>query len=160
MKKIVGVSAYANLDRKVAIRQQNQAGKILRNQGFVPKIEIRELPSPGINTMMLLSGVFEYSTCCYFSLGARGKPAEKVASEAVQQFLDFTHTSGVIDEYLSDQLLIPLALIDKISDFRVPKITRHLLTNIDVIKHFIAAEITVEGKLGEEGFVRIVGVNF
>jgi RNA 3'-terminal phosphate cyclase len=33
--------------------------------------------------MLLLLAEFEYAQACYFALGARGKPAERVADEAV-----------------------------------------------------------------------------
>ncbi|NIR47793.1 RNA 3'-phosphate cyclase [candidate division KSB1 bacterium] len=157
LKKLFGISAYANLKRQVAERQLNQAKEILANRGFEPIIEIRKLSSPGINTMMLILGVFEHSLCCYFSLGARGKPAEKVATEAANQFLAFMNTSGVFDEYLADQILLPLALTNQTSEFRVPKITQHLLTNSEVIRQFTEASITIDGELGEEGLVKVVG---
>lgn len=157
LKKLYGVSAYANLKRQVARRQLNEAEQILTRHGYEPKLEIKELASAGINTMMLILGVFEYSLCCYFSLGALGKPAEKVADEAVHGFLNFMNTAAVIDEYLADQVLIPLALTDQTSEFRVPKVTQHLLTNREVIKQFIRAEISVTGELGGEGLVKIEG---
>ncbi|MFQ5866226.1 MAG: RNA 3'-terminal phosphate cyclase, partial [bacterium] len=149
LTNIRGISAYANLNPQVAERQSNQAKKELRKESLVPNVEILKMPARGKNTMMLLLGQFEHSQCCYYALGARGKPAEKVAAEAAIDFLNFLGTSGVFDEHLADQLLIPLALAKGTSEFKTPKITQHLLTNIEVIESFIEAEITVQGKLGE-----------
>ncbi|MFQ5771160.1 MAG: RNA 3'-terminal phosphate cyclase, partial [bacterium] len=120
LKTILGVSAFANLNPTVAERQKIQTEKILQQNNLLPAVEINKMPARGKNTMMLLLGRFEYSQCCYFSLGARGKPAETVATESALQFLHFMNTSGVIDEYLADQILIPLVLSDKPSAFRVP----------------------------------------
>jgi RNA 3'-terminal phosphate cyclase (ATP) len=155
LKTIHGISAYANLELSVAERQKFQACDILRQHDLLNEIEILKMPARGKNTMLLLLGEFEYSKCCYFSLGARGKPAETVAREAAQAFLKFLNTSGVFDEYLADQLLIPLALAQGPSEFKTPVVTQHLLTNLSVIQNFINAEIKVEGKLGEEGRVKI-----
>ena len=41
------------------------------------------------------------------------------------------------------------------SRYRVSQVTQHLLTNIDVIRHFIDRDISCEGKAGSTGFVRI-----
>ncbi len=166
LKKTLGISAYANLRREVAERQMNQALRMLKSRGIAPNIEIKELRSRGVNTMMLLLGVFERSLCCYFALGARGqpvqtgKPAEKVAAEAAESFTRFLATGGVFDEFLADQLLLPLSLAAGVSQFVTPKITQHLLTNADVIQKFLGAKISIDGKLGEEGKVEIHGVGF
>ena len=138
----------------------NQAQRILNDHDLEPIIEIKELPSHGINTMMLLLGVFEHSLCCYFALGARGKPAEQVATEATEAFLGFLNSNGVFDEYSADQLLLPLCLAKGTSQFATPRITQHLITNARVIQKFFGANISVEGKLGKEGLVRIDGVDY
>jgi len=159
LKTIQGISAYANLNRQVAERQVNQARLVLRDHEMEAAIRIKEWPSPGINTMMLLMAVFEHSLSCHFALGARGKPAEKVATESAESLLNFLSSSGVFDEYLADQLLLPLAIAKGDSVFKTPQITQHLLTNIEVIRAFMNTEIAVEGNLGEEGVVRLRGVN-
>lgn len=159
LKKIRGISGYANLPRSVAERQVTQAQKLLTRRGFESTIEIKELPARGINTIMLLLGVFEHSLCCYSALGARGKPAEKVAAEATEAFLHFIESDGVFDEYLADQLLLPFALARGHSQFKTPKITQHLLTNIEVIRTFLDTHISVDGKMGEAGMVQIEGNN-
>ncbi|HEX9653884.1 MAG TPA: RNA 3'-terminal phosphate cyclase [bacterium] len=155
MKVILGISAYANLQRQVAERQMQQTEILLKREGIEPIIEIKEWPAHGINTMMMLLGVFEHSLGCYFALGARGKPAEKVATEAADAFVGFMHRQGAFDEFLADQLVLPLALADGPSVFKTPKITQHLLTNIGVIRSFLDTQIAVEGNIGEEGMVWI-----
>ena len=159
LKRVHAISAYANLNPQVAERQKNQAIQILRTKNLLPDIDIVEMPARGKNTMMLLLGLFENSQCCYYALGARGKPAEQVAKEAVHNFLKFIATSGVFDEFLADQILIPLALTDGLSRYKTPRVTQHLLTNIETIQSFIPVDIKVDGKLGEEGMVKIWGNN-
>ena len=155
LKQLYGISGYARLSRSVAERQKRRAESILRDRRYEASIRITELAAPSPGTILLLLAVFEFSLCGYFALGARGKPAETVAEEAAQAFLAFTETNGVVDEYLADQLLIPLALVETPSEFRVPKVTRHLLTNRDVISHFLDTPIRITGELGQEGTVAI-----
>lgn len=153
--QVTGISMVSNLDISVAKRQQLQAGKRLSEYGIPHEISLQEAPAIGKGTTLLLMGEFEHSQCCYFSLGAIGKRAETVADEACNEFFSFLKTNGVIDEYLADQLIIPLALTKGTSYFITPKITRHLLTNIEVVKLFLPVTIKVFGNLDEEGSIEI-----
>jgi RNA 3'-terminal phosphate cyclase (ATP) len=64
-------------------------------------------------------------------------------------------TNGVIDEYLADQLLLPLAFASGRSHFRSAKLTNHLITNAELIKEFINVEIDFDGEIGQPGLVTI-----
>ncbi|MCF6159668.1 MAG: RNA 3'-phosphate cyclase [wastewater metagenome] len=150
-----GVSMVGNLNITIAHRQRLQAQKRLSDYGISHEISVEEASAVGKGTMLLLLGRFEHSQCCYFSLGAPGKLAEIVADEACDEFFSFLETKGVIDEYLADQLIIPLALTRETSHFITPKITQHLLTNSEVVKLFLPVAITISGKLHEEGSVEI-----
>ncbi|TVM00254.1 MAG: RNA 3'-phosphate cyclase [Candidatus Brocadia sp. WS118] len=150
-----GLSTVSNLDSKIAQRQQTQAKKNFLERNIPHEIGIAEIPAAGKGTMLLLVGQFEQSQCCYFSLGAIGKRAETVADEACNQFFSFLETTGVIDEYLADQLIIPLALTKEMSHYITPRITQHLLTNIEIVKLFLPVTVEVVGNLAEEGVIKI-----
>lgn len=151
----MGISAVSNLDINIAFRQQTQAKKKLLEQNIPHEISMRETPALGRGTMLLLVGKFEHSQCCYFSLGAIGKRAETVADEACNEFFSFLETKGVIDEHLADQLIIPLALTKGTSQFTTPRVTQHLLTNIEIVKLFLPVTVDILGNLNEEGSVKI-----
>ncbi|HHT9129608.1 MAG TPA: RNA 3'-terminal phosphate cyclase [Candidatus Brocadiaceae bacterium] len=153
--QVKGISIVSNLDIAIAQRQQLQAKKRLLEQNIPHEISVEEMPAIGKGTLLLLVGKFENSQCCYFGLGAIGKRAETVADEACNEFFSFLETKGVIDEYLSDQLIIPLALAKGTSQFVTPRITQHLLTNAEVVKLFLPVSIDVSGNLNEEGLVKI-----
>ncbi len=155
LMQLTGISAFANLKRSVAERQRRQAESRLRAAGYAPNIRIVELHARDPNTMLLLLAEYEASTACYYALGARGKPAEKVADEAVDAFLRFEHTQGVFDEYLADQILLPLSLAAGTSRFRTPVVTAHLLTNWQVVRKFLPVQGEIAGPLGQEGEVVI-----
>jgi RNA 3'-terminal phosphate cyclase (ATP) len=119
------------------------------------EVDVIQLPSKRKGTMILLKAVFEKSQACYVGLGERGKPAEKVADEAAEELLAFMGTDGAIDEYLADQLLVPLAFVPGISEIRTSKVTQHLITNAEVIQAFTSTEIMIHGELGEAGLIQV-----
>jgi len=157
LKQIRGVSGVANLPRKIAERQRNRVLQRIGSKYRLSDLRIADLPSRFKGTILLLLAEFDHSQTCYFGLGAIGKPAEKVADEAIDEMEEFLRTSGVLDQYLADQLLIPLAFAEEPSAFRTSKITHHLLTNADIIQYFLPVEIKIDGRVGEHGTVCVTG---
>lgn len=158
LKRIQGISAVANLDVSVAERQRNQALGRLADRFPNIDISIEKMPSLFRGTMLLLIAEFEQSQCCYFGLGARGKRAERVADEAVDQLLEFLATDGAIDERLADQLVLPLAFASGISRLRTSKVTQHLLTNAEVLRTCLPIDVEVDGDVGQSGLVQVNGI--
>jgi len=158
LKRIRGISAVANLNDSIAERQKLQAVKRLNDLSRAIEIAILRLPSPSKGSLLLLLAEFENCQCCFYGLGALGKPAESVADEAVNEFLGFVATDGTIDHYLCDQLVLPLALASGVSQIRTSKVTQHLTTNAEIVKLFLPVSIDVEGAIGQPGLVRIRGI--
>jgi len=156
LRRVRGLSAIANLPLAIAERQRDQALKRLR--WLTPQaevtVEIDSLVAPhSRGTLLLLQAEFEHSQACFFALGARGKPAEQVADEAVDALAKFLHTQGAIDPWLCDQLLLPLAIAKTPSQLHTSEVTLHLLTNAAVIRRFLPVAITVDGEVGQPGRV-------
>jgi RNA 3'-terminal phosphate cyclase (ATP) len=172
---IQGISAVANLDKSIAERQKRQALLWLEKNRLPAHIKIVNLQSVSKGTLLLLLAEFQPAfepdslpthvlpkakshplpKACYYALGELGKPAERVADEAVEALESFLESDGEIDQYLADQLLLPLALATGVSEFRTTQVTQHLLTNANVIQTFGTAQIEVEGELGQPGLVRV-----
>ena len=157
LKRIRGISAVANLNVSIAERQKAQALKRLSSISPYLEIEIRHLSSPSRGTFLLLLAEFEHSQCCFCGLGARGKPAERVADEAVDELRDFLASDGAVDPYLADQLVLPLALAGGMSEIRTSRVTPHLVTNAEIVKMFLPVAIEVDQKIGRAGMVCIKG---
>lgn len=153
--QIRGISAVANLDRSIAERQRAQVVRHIGDKFLLNDIRIKNLRSKFKGTTICLICEFENSQCCYSALGELGKPAEKVADEVVAKILSFMKTDGVMDEYLADQLLIPLAVAKSSSCFLTPRVTRHLMTNAKIISMFLPAQILIKGQIGAPGTVTI-----
>ena len=155
LKRIRGISAVANLDVSVAERQKLQSLKRLSQLLGGIEIGILHLPSPSRGSFLLLLAEFENSQCCFYGLGARGKSAERVADEAVDEFHDFLATDGAIDQYLADQLVLPLALASGDSEVRTSKVTQHLATNAEIVKMFLPVVIEIDGEIERPGSLRV-----
>lgn len=157
LRSLRGLSAVANLDLSIAERQRRQALRRLAAMGIAAEIEVLTLPARSGGAFLLLLAHFDRARCCYYALGERGKPAERVADEAVEQLQRFLTTEAAVDEYVGDQLVLPLTLAQGTSQLRVARLTRHLLTNIEVVRTFLPVTIDVAGQEGHPGLVRIHG---
>jgi RNA 3'-phosphate cyclase len=91
------------------------------------------------------------------ALGARGKPAQKVADEAADAFLNYIGCQAALDRHLADQIVLYLALAEGPSTFTVEAVTLHLLTNLWVLEQFLGETFKVVGELGEPGEIYCVG---
>jgi RNA 3'-terminal phosphate cyclase (ATP) len=154
--EVRGISAVANLNRNIATRQRRQVLGRLGRRFPLNDIRIAEIPAQSPGSLILLLAEFEHSQACYFALGEKGKSADKVADKAIGEFEAFVATDGVIDQYLADQLLLPLAIANGSSKFHTSKVTRHLITNAEVIRAFLPVEIKISGEIGQPGIVEVV----
>jgi RNA 3'-terminal phosphate cyclase (ATP) len=145
----------ANLPADIARRQARRAVYRLEEAGLKPDLR-EEKWQGGPGTILAVVLPTEPAPTLYFGLGARGKPAERVADEAVDQVLAYLRTGPAgVDEHSADQIILPLALAEGPSEFPVAQVTQHLLTNIAVIRRFVEREIVCEGEEGEPGVARI-----
>jgi RNA 3'-terminal phosphate cyclase (ATP) len=156
LKRIHGISAVARLPIQIAERQRNQALRDLEALRCPEiQIEVLELSALSPGSVIVLVAEFENTVAAYSALGEKGKPAERVASEATTGLLAFLRSNATLDEFQADQLLLPLALTGGTSVFRTPRVTNHLLTNAKILQLFLPGEIEISGQLGEPGEVRI-----
>jgi RNA 3'-terminal phosphate cyclase (ATP) len=105
--------------------------------------------------MLLLLAESEHCRACFTSLGERGKPAERVADEAVDDLEAYLQSGAALDPYLADQLLLPLSLAGGVSHLSTARVSRHLLTNAAVLRSFLPIDIEINGGEGEPGRVRV-----
>jgi RNA 3'-terminal phosphate cyclase (ATP) len=153
--KARGFSAVAGLDASIARRQARRA--IFRLQQYGLDAEIREETWPGgPGTVVAVELDTAPVPTLFFALGARGKPAERVADEAVDQAIAYLDASNsLVDAHSADQIVLPLALAEGASEYRVAEVTLHLTTNINVIRRFLERDIVCEGVQDGPGLVRI-----
>jgi RNA 3'-terminal phosphate cyclase (ATP) len=155
--RVTGISAISNLSRDIGVRQRDRAIKALSQHNIGADMEIIIAPSPGKGTFVFILAEFENITAGFDALGAIGKRAEEVADEACRALFEYMDTNGALDPHLTDQIIPYAALGVGPSEFTTSCITKHLLTNIWVVKQFMDVDITVEGKEGEPGKIRAQG---
>jgi RNA 3'-terminal phosphate cyclase (ATP) len=158
LKKIRGISAISNLPRHVADRQKEQALKRIQGELHIGgEIAILDnVHSNGPGSFLFLLAEYQRVLAGFSSLGVRGKPAEKVADEAVDSLEDYLESNGCTDPHLTDQLVPFMALAKGNSSITTIRITEHLLTNLWVIQHFLGVTISREGETGARGRVEFL----
>jgi len=144
------LSAAAQLPEHVARRQ---AARLAARLGQAVPVTV--IPAGGQDPGSL---VFLWGPQAGFTaLGARGKPAEQVADEAVEAYLAFRASGAALDRHLADQILIYLALAKGPSRFTTEAVTSHLITNVWVIEQFLGPTFEIKGALGERGEISCQG---
>jgi RNA 3'-terminal phosphate cyclase (ATP) len=153
--RLAGFSAVAGLPEDIARRQARRARFRLEQHDL--KADIREESwEGGPGTVLAIVVQTTPAPVLCFGLGARGKPAERVADEAVDQVLAYIRAApAAVDSHSADQLVLPLALADGPSEYTVAEVTQHLTTNIAVIQQFLERDIVCEGAEGGPGMVQI-----
>jgi RNA 3'-phosphate cyclase len=144
------ISAASRLPEHVARRQAARLQERL-GQDFPVEIVAAGGLDPG--SLVLLWG----PRAGFDALGARGKPAEKVADEAADAYLAFREAGAALDPHLADQLVLYLAQARGAATFSTAEITSHLLTNLWVIEQFLGPTFQVKGSLGQRGEVSCKG---
>ncbi|WP_205679124.1 RNA 3'-terminal phosphate cyclase [Aquisphaera insulae] len=148
MRRIRGVAGVCNLRDDIAARIRDRALMQLDDSGLNSDIEIDVVrwPGPGQGAAIAIWAEHQDAVPATFvGLGERGKPAEAVADEAVEELLDFEAVEpAAMDPHSADQVLLPLALADGPSSYSVNIVTEHLRTNAATIRQFLDREITIE----------------
>ncbi len=103
--------------------------------------EVEVVPHPkGPGNALVLEIECEHVTAVFTGFGERGRPAEEVVREAVDAAKVWLNANVPVDEYLADQLLLPMALAGG-GSFRTTKPSLHATTNVAIIQRFLPVPI-------------------
>lgn len=149
------VSRCGSLPRHVAERQLSAASSALERGGVRPAKEatVERSDSPG--SSLLASAVGQGVFLGSDSIGARGKPAEQVGLEAAQRLLSHLKSGACVDPNLADMVLPILSLADGPSRVRVPEVTGHLQSGMELAALFTSCKWSVE-ESGKSSVVTVV----
>lgn len=155
-------SIAGGLPESVAHRQLDRALSRLRQMGLSAEGVAQRVNSPGKGTALLIAATWPSGLRVGFSaLGAPGKSAETVADEAISAFQAYWTTSGALDPYLADQVVVPLALAEGTSRVRISRVTEHLRTNLWVVQQFLPVTFQLEAHPDTgEGLLTLTGVGW
>ena len=141
------VARVANLPRRIAQRELNKLSKGLQwpDEGLELE-EVKDAAGPG--NILTAELAHEQVTELFVGFGRVDASAEKVAGGVVQQVRAYLSSGAPVGPYLADQLLVPMALAGG-GRYVAQKLTRHTVTNIAVIRHFV--DLKIETKEDEHG---------
>lgn len=128
------VAIVANLPGKIAKRETDTVKAMFSGDIETQIIDTKESPGPGNVVMLEIST--DAGSEMFTAFGELGVTAENVARHAVRDAREYLISNAVAGEHLTDQLLLPLALAGG-GSFTSLKLTRHAMTNIDVIRMFL-----------------------
>jgi RNA 3'-terminal phosphate cyclase (ATP) len=135
----------ANLPGRIAVREIEKVASMMNLSGKGTIVTTKESPGPG--NIMFIEIESEQITEVFSGFGRMGVLAESIAEETVREARAYLVSRAVAGEYLTDQLLLPLALAGG-GSFTAVKLSRHATTNRDVISMFLPVRFQVHDAEG------------
>ncbi|KAB1186769.1 MULTISPECIES: RNA 3'-terminal phosphate cyclase [Haloferax] len=133
---VYSVAGKALADASVADRQVEGVRDGLATAGIDVPIRTSatyaESTSPG--TAVVLVARCGEIVAGFDAYGERGVRAEAVGAQAAEAFTDWCRSDAPVDRHMADQLLVWVALAG--GRVRIPAVTEHVQTNLDVIRAF------------------------
>ncbi len=155
---IEGVALASHLkERKVSERMAEKCSEVLRSSGYKAQIEIIN------DTLALQRGAAlaiyaKTSSGCIIGADRAGAPrrtSEQIGKYAAMSLIEDLATGATVDRYLADQLIFYAALADGVSQYRIPRLTEHIETNLWLVESVLGAKTKVNKNL-----VKIQGIGY
>jgi len=157
LQRVWGTAAVTNLPAHIPQRMAARAHNVLADAGLEAQVEPRRLRGAGPGAGIFLFAKYtaasssEAVAAGFTAYGRKGLPSERVAEAACEELLAHHRSGAPVDPYLTDQLVLPMALAEGASQVRTSQVSQHLLTNAWVVRKFLARDIRVEGEPGTPG---------
>jgi len=165
IRRVRGISHCVKLPRHVAERQAKTAKDILERAGYPDvKIDVEWCAPEKDHHLGPGSGILLYADTnsdtiigCD-ALGEKGKPAERIGSEAAENLVSEAKTRMPVDKHMADMLIPYMAVAKGSSRIMTSQITLHTLTNIQITELLTEVNFRVEGELGKPGSIEVEGI--
>ena len=141
LKTRVAKAVVANLSGDIAKRELK---KVKSKMGWPEdELQIRDAKgSRGPGNILTLEVEHEHVTEVFTGFGEAGRPAEAVANQAIKQCQRYMKSDAAAGEYLTDQLMLPLAIAGG-GSFTSTGLSRHATTHLALIRRFLEIEVAV-----------------
>jgi len=156
--RIEGIALSSHLkERRVSERMVEACSQVLRSNGYSAQIEI------AYDTLALQRGAAlaiyaRTSSGCVIGADRAGEPrrtSEDIGKYVARNLAEDLATGATVDRYLADQLIFYAALADGVSQYRIPKLTEHVETNLWLAESMLGARTEVNKNL-----VKIQGIGY
>ncbi len=146
-------AVVSNLPRDIAERELDVVRRKLEMKP--DEMEVVEVERPvGPGNIVTIEVEHEHARELFTGFGEVGRSANRVAGHAVQQCQRYLHSEAVAGEYLTDQLMLPLAMAGG-GLFRSVGMSRHAETHAELIGMFTNVRVDVEPCEGGGVLVRL-----
>ncbi|MCO4782054.1 MAG: RNA 3'-terminal phosphate cyclase [Candidatus Cloacimonetes bacterium] len=132
---------FSNLPHQVVRRELSTIRKKL-NLSFDDRDCTIETNALGPGNIVELEVETDQFNQCFYGFAFKGKKAELVAQNCIDQVKDYIACKAPVGEYLCDQLIIPMMYAK--GHLLCSPLSMHSKTNIEVVKKFVDAKIVVE----------------
>ncbi|NOX59411.1 MAG: RNA 3'-terminal phosphate cyclase [Planctomycetes bacterium] len=151
LKQRAAKAVVSGLPRSIGKREVRVIEKHLKwDDGETRIVEVERPVGPG--NIVTIELEYDNVTEMFTGFGEVGRSAEAVATHAVQQYQRYIKTDAPIGEYLTDQLMLPLA-VARSGEFRSTGLSRHAETHIELIHKFL--DVCINTKRQTDGEVTI-----
>lgn len=132
----------SKLDLHIAERE----AKVLRSKLSLgdDDLKISNVESQGPGNVLQIIARSDELIEVFTDYGRQGKLAEGLAKGLCKKVQNYLQSEAPVDEYLADQLLLPMALAGA-GSFTCTRMSRHSKTNMEIIKRFLSIDFTVTG---------------
>ncbi len=156
--RIQGIALSSHLEqRRVSERMIQKCSELLKAKGYTVQID-------GVHDTLArqrgaaLTIYARASSGCIIGAdraGAPGRMSEDIGKYVARNLMEDLATGATVDRYLADQLVLYAALADGISEYRIPRLTEHVETNLWLVESVLGAKTEVR-----ENLVRIHGIGY
>jgi RNA 3'-terminal phosphate cyclase (ATP) len=148
-----GLIVTSHLPRDIAERGIAHLKKMAEVAGVEINVEHEDVHSDRPGAHLTLWTVFEHGMGGAAVMGTKGVRIETLAHAAFEELLIWLKSTGTVDPFLADQILLPAAFAENGCSFTISRLTERFMTSVWVIKQFLPIHITVKGSIDGPGSV-------
>jgi len=155
---IEGVALASHLrQRRVSERMVEKCNQVLKSSGYRAQIEVvyDTLALQRGAALMLYARTSSGSIIGADRAGEPRRTSEDIARYVANSLVEDLATGATVDRYLADQLIFYAALADGVSQYRIPRLTEHVETNLWLAETMLGARTEVSHNL-----VKIQGIGY
>jgi RNA 3'-terminal phosphate cyclase (ATP) len=158
VNRIQGIALASHLEqRKVSERMIRKCRELLESEGYEVQIEAVHDTLAQQRGAALAIYTRTSSGCILGAdrAGAPGRTSEAIGEHVARNLIEDLAIGATVDRYLADQLILYAALADGISEYRIPRLTEHVETNLWLVESILQAKTELIGNI-----VRIHGIGY